>query len=127
MFEKKFVITVADDDPAIVKLASRALRMRGYQVLEANCGTEALDAAERHDNPVDLLLTDVEMPGMDGIALWRSIRAQRPETKVIFMSGSAMPDVVDGAPFLGKPFTVHKLVGIVEDTLRLERDRSAAA
>jgi two-component system, cell cycle sensor histidine kinase and response regulator CckA len=120
MLEKSIV--VAEDNPAILQLASSALRMQGYQVLEANCGTEALDAAERHDQPVDLLLTDVEMPGMDGIALWQSIRAQRPETKVVFMSGSATPDDVDGAPFLSKPFTVHNLVGIVEDTLRLRRD-----
>jgi two-component system cell cycle sensor histidine kinase/response regulator CckA len=122
MSEKNFVITVADDNPAVLKLASRALRMRGYQVLEANGGTEALELAERHDRPVDLLLTDVEMPGMDGIALWRSIRAWRPETKVVFMSGSATPDDVEGAPFLSKPFTLPALTGIVEATLRFKPD-----
>ena len=77
--------------------------MEGYQVLEANGGTEALDVAARHDKPLDLLLTDVEMPGMDGIELSRSMRAQRPETKVISMSRSATPDEVKGAPFLSKP------------------------
>lgn len=65
MFEKDFVITVADDNPAVLALTSGVLRTQGYQVLEANSGPAALDAAERHDRPVDLLLTDVEMPGMD--------------------------------------------------------------
>jgi two-component system cell cycle sensor histidine kinase/response regulator CckA len=119
VFQKEFVITVADDNPAIVELVSRALRTRGYQVLGAHCGKEALNQAERHDRQLHLLLTDIEMPGMDGIELWQSIRAARPETKVIFMSGSTTRDGVDGAPFLSKPFTVPELVGIVEEILRL--------
>jgi len=116
--EKQFVIAVADDNPAIVGLTASTLSMQGYQFLEAHCGTEALKAAERHDKPVDLLLTDGEMPGMDGIALWQSIRVQRHETNVVFVSRSATPDDVDGAPFQSKPFTLPKLMGIVEDTLQ---------
>jgi DNA-binding NtrC family response regulator len=58
------------------------------------------------------------MPGMNGIALWQSLRAKWPETKVIFMTGSANPDDVGGAPFLSKPFALDKLIGIVEDTLQ---------
>src|SRR6516164_7678524 len=100
MFERDFTITVADDNRGVLELVSRVLRMQGYQVLEANSGPEALHVAERHDRPVDLLLTDVEMPGMDGIELSRFLRAQRPETKVIFMSGNGTLGDVDGAPCL---------------------------
>ena len=62
------------------------------------------------DRLVDLLLTDVEIPGMDGIELLRSMRAQRPERKVILISGSATPDTVEGGPLLSKPFTVFENV-----------------
>ena len=124
--EKQLVIAVADDNPAIAGLVAGTLRRQGYQVLEAHCGTEALKAVESHDGkPLDLLLTDLEMPGINGIALWQSVRAKRPETKVVFMSGSATPDDVDGAPFLSKPFTLAKLVGIVEDTLQSSLSRAS--
>jgi len=118
-FETPFVIVVADDNPAILDLVSRILRMQGHQVLEANGGTEALGVVERHDGkPLHLLLTDLEMPGMNGVALWQSVRAKRPETKVVFMSGGAALDDVDGAPCLSKPFTLSRLIGIVEETLQ---------
>lgn len=115
--KEQFVITVVDDNPAVLQLAATVLRMQGYRVLEARCGADALDAAERHDKAVDLLLTDMEMPGMDGISLWREIRARRQETRVVFMSGRAMPGDVQGEPFLSKPFNLATLVGTVEDGL----------
>ena len=73
--EKQFTIAVVDDNPAILQLVAKVLRIQGYQVLEAGCGAEAMDAAKRHDKPVDLLLTDVDMPGMDGVTFARSARA----------------------------------------------------
>jgi two-component system cell cycle sensor histidine kinase/response regulator CckA len=117
MSERDFTVTVADDNRGVLELVSRALRMHGYQVLEANSGPEALDVAERHDRPVDLLLTDVEMPGMDGIELSRSMRTKRPETKVIFMSGNGTLEELDGTPFLSKPFAIPELLSTVKDTL----------
>src|SRR5260370_416911 len=81
---KQLVITVVDDNPAILQLVAGVLRMQGYRVLEAESGAEALDAAEHHDKPVDLLLTDIDMPGMDGISLWQEVRERWPETKVVF-------------------------------------------
>jgi two-component system cell cycle sensor histidine kinase/response regulator CckA len=120
MSERNLTVTVADDSPGVLELVSSVLRMQGYQVLEANSGPEALDAAERHDRPVDLLLTDVEMPGMNGIELSRSMRAQRPGTKVIFMSGSGTLEEVDGAPFLSKPFAIPELLSTVKSTLLLK-------
>ena len=95
-----------------LRRVSRVLRMQGYRVLEANSGHEALEVAERHDRPVDLLLS-----GMDGIELSRSIRAQRPATKVVFMSGSGTLKEFDGAPFLSKPFAIPELLRTVKDIL----------
>ena len=115
--EKQFTIAVVDDDPAILKLAATVLRIQGYRVLEGGCGAEALDVAERHDKPVDLLLTDIDMPGMDGVSLSREVRERWPETKVVFMSGGATADSVGGEPFLSKPFALRELVGLVDDTL----------
>ena len=90
-------------------------------MLEAGCGAEALDAAKRHDKPVDLLLTDIDMPGMGGVLLSREVRERWPETKVVFMSGGATPDNVGGEPFLSKPFALRELVALVDDNLRSSR------
>jgi CheY-like chemotaxis protein len=117
MFERNFTISVADDNLGILELVSKVLRMQGYQVLEADSGPEALDMAARHDRPIDLLLTDVDMPGMDGIELSRSMRAKRPETKVILMSGNGALAEADGAPLLSKPFAIPELLSMVKHTL----------
>ena len=114
--EKQFT-AVVDDNPAILQLVAKVLRIQGYQVLEAGCGAEAMDAAKRHDKPVDLLLTDIDMPGIDGVSLSRDVRERWPETKVVFMSGGATPDSVGGEPFLSKPFALRELVGLVDDRL----------
>ena len=115
--EKQFTIAVVDDNPAVLQLAAKVLRIQGYRVLEAGCGAEALDMAERHDKPVNLLLTDIDMPGMDGVSLSREVRERWPETKVVFMSGGATPDSVGGEPFLSKPFALRELVALVDDSL----------
>jgi len=119
--EKQFTIAVADDNPAILQFVAKVLRLQGYRVLEAGCGAEALDAAKRHDKPVDLLLTDIDMPGMDGVSLSREVRERWPETKVVFMSGGTTPDSVGGGPFLSKPFALRELVALVDDSLNSNR------
>lgn len=115
--EKQFVIAVVDDNPAVLQLAANLLRMQGYRVLEARCGTEALHTAERHDKAVDLLLTDIDMPEMDGISLSQEVRERWPETRVVFMSGGRQADHVEGDAFLSKPFAPNELLTIVEDSL----------
>jgi len=121
LVEKQFTIAVVDDNPAILQLVAKVLRIQGYQVLEAGCGAEAMDAAKRHDKPVDLLLTDIDMPGIDGVLLSREVRERWPETKVVFMSGGATPDSVGGEPFLSKPFALRELVALVDDSLNSSR------
>ena len=115
--EKKFTIAVVDDNPAIRRFVAKVLRMHGYRVLEAGCGAEAMDAAEHHGNTVDVLLTDIDLPGMDGVSLSRVLRERWPETKVVFMSGGLTPDSVGGEPFLSKPFALRELVTLVDGTV----------
>ena len=107
--EKQFTIVVVDDNKAVRQFVAKVLRMQGYRVLEAGCGAEALDVAEQHDEAVDLLLTDFEMPEMDGLSLWREVRERWAEVRVVFMSGSATPHNFEGEPFLSKPFALHEL------------------
>jgi two-component system cell cycle sensor histidine kinase/response regulator CckA len=115
--KQQFTIAVVDDNPAILQLVAKVLRIQGYQVLEAGCGVEALDAAKRHDKPVDLLLTDIDMPGIDGVSLSREVHERWPETRVVFMSGGTTPNGVGGEPFLSKPFALRELVALVDDSL----------
>jgi CheY-like chemotaxis protein len=105
-------ILVVDDDSDMRDLAAEILAMQGHSVLKAASGAEALSICARHAGPIDLLLTDVEMPRMRGPYLASEVRSIRPEAKVLFMSGSASASVVD-APLLPKPFTVSALLGVV--------------
>jgi CheY-like chemotaxis protein len=127
--EREFTIAVVDDNPAVRRFVAKALRMCGYRVLEAGCGAEAIDAAEveHHGNPVDLLLTDLDLSGMDGVSLSRLVRKRWPEIRVVFMSGGAMPDSLDGEPFLSKPFALRQLVTVVDDRLNSSRLSCRAA
>jgi CheY-like chemotaxis protein len=108
-------VLVVEDERMVRELVREILAQQGYNVLEAHRGTEALEVSERHEGPIHLLLTDVVMPGMDGPELARRLTAQRPEMKVLFMSGYTdhiiLHDgvLVPGSEFLQKPFTVRAL------------------
>jgi len=80
-------ILVVDDERVVRELVSRILRSRGYTVLEAHCGGEALRIVQEHADTIHLLLTDVLMPDMNGPALAEQVQALRPCTKVLYMSG----------------------------------------
>jgi two-component system cell cycle sensor histidine kinase/response regulator CckA len=121
--EEQFTIVVVDDNKAVRQFVAKVLRMQGYRVLEAGCGAEALDAAQHHEKAVDLLLTDVEMPEMNGLSLSREVRERWPEVRVVFMSGSATPHEFDGELFLSKPFALHELVAVVDDCLSRHHSR----
>jgi DNA-binding response OmpR family regulator len=114
-------ILVVDDEPAIRTLAAQALGNRGYQVLLAGDGPEALQIADAHPSAIHLLVTDIMLPSENGIALARAILSKRRETRVLYMSGfqSEMIQLVqdDGGPdggFLQKPFTPRMLLERVE-------------
>ncbi|MBI1864932.1 MAG: response regulator, partial [Nitrospirae bacterium] len=108
-------ILLVEDDPTVRVFAGRVLRDRGYAVIEAGNGDEALLVAKNHAGPIDLVVTDIVMPRMGGLALAESLAALRPEAKVLYMSGYT-DDMVgwsralqSGAAFLQKPFTPEVL------------------
>jgi two-component system, cell cycle sensor histidine kinase and response regulator CckA len=116
-------VLVAEDDPAVRKMASRILRRQGYGVLEAGDGLEALIAANHHDGPIQLLLTDVVMPRMSGPRLAAAIRESRPDLKVVHMSGYADESIAEhgvleaGIHLLQKPFDEERLLRMIRAVL----------
>ena len=115
-------ILVVDDDDDVREVTAALLARRGYSVLTAASGAEALRICARHAGPIDLLLTDVEMPQMTGPLLARAVRSVRPEARVLFMSGNAHATALD-APLVPKPFTVSALVGRVGEVLGTALER----
>jgi two-component system cell cycle sensor histidine kinase/response regulator CckA len=109
-------VLVVEDDDAVRDLAVRVLESHGYHVLHAGCGPDALQLSEQYDGPIDLLLTDVVMPQMNGRKLSEELRAQRPGTPVLYMSGYADSNILrrgtlpPGMAFLSKPFAVEELI-----------------
>ncbi|MGI9658085.1 MAG: PAS domain S-box protein [Gaiellaceae bacterium] len=103
-------IMLAEDDALVRRVASKSLTRQGFLVIEAASGTEALEIVRNHTGPVDLLVTDVVMPGMRGTELATELRRARPNLKVLYMSGytgDAMREqgVPPDSEFLAKPFT----------------------
>ncbi len=116
-------ILVVEDEPGIRGLVRKILRREGYEVLEAGSAEEALTEADAEDVKIDLLLTDVLLPGKGGRELAESLAASNPELKVVYVSGFTDDEAVrsgdfpPGSRFLQKPFTLSALVGAVIDAL----------
>lgn len=104
-----FTILVADDEEPLRNLLCRLLERNGYAALPALDGPDALRIASEYPGPIDLLLADVRMPGMQGPELYRCLESQRPGLRVLFMSGYVGSRIGD-APFLRKPFTPDVLL-----------------
>ncbi len=118
-------ILVVEDEPALLAIATRMLESNGYRVLRAGGPAEALQIVDEHPARIDLLVTDVIMPGMNGHALARRLLEKRPGLRVLYMSGypsDVIADqgvLVDGVQFLQKPFLISEFNGKVRDTLAL--------
>jgi PAS domain S-box-containing protein len=116
-------ILLVEDEDAVRDFAVRALTMRGYKVLDACGGEEALELVSEHDGPIDLLISDVVMPGMEGPELVNEMRKRMPELRVIFISGYAeesfrnAPDRPEDCLFLPKPFSLKQLTSKVKEVL----------
>jgi two-component system cell cycle sensor histidine kinase/response regulator CckA len=116
-------VLVAEDEDGVRAPVRRILVAHGYRVLEAQDGPSALRVARDHAGKIDLLLTDVVMPGMNGGELARQLRRVRGGLRVVFMSGYSTEAVAThgilapGAAFLQKPFSVEELVGRLRDVL----------
>ena len=119
-------VLVVDDDTAVRHVASKVLRRGGYQVLEAAGGEEALAIAEERSEEIDLLLTDVVMPGMSGRELSEVMGERYPHMPVLFMSAYTEDEVilrgirVADVHFIEKPFTVDGLRQKVQEVLEAE-------
>jgi CheY-like chemotaxis protein len=116
-------ILVVEDEAGVRELACQFLRVKGYTVLDAKDGPEALEVAGRHSGVIHLLLSDMVMPKMNGGELARLLKEVRPDIQVAFMSGYSEFSAGDAgrgfgeAPVLQKPFSPVSLVGIVREAL----------
>jgi two-component system cell cycle sensor histidine kinase/response regulator CckA len=117
------VVLLVEDEAPVRAFASRALRLRGYTVIEAQNAEEALKALEDGDLKVDVFVTDVIMPGMDGPSWVRQALRDRPEAKVVFVSGYAeesfaqTQEAIPNSVFLPKPFSLNDLAATVRDQI----------
>ena len=125
-------LLVVEDEPANLKITRTTLQRLGYSVIEAASAKEALALAARHEGPLHLLLTDVIMPEMNGLDLYKRIAASRPGIKVVFMSGYSaefLPSTDDGkgdVSFLQKPFSMQELSAKVRKVLDPDQQATAA-
>lgn len=99
---------VVDDDSAIRRLVVTTFQPLGYRILEASGGEEALSVSDTFDDTIDLLLTDVMMPGMDGLKLSNALLARRPTIKTLFMSGYENDIIANGGVLDDSIFFVQK-------------------
>lgn len=117
------VVLLVEDEAPVRAFASRALRLRGYTVLEADSAETALETLQDKSLEVDIFVTDVIMPGMDGPSWVREALVDRPDTKVVFVSGYAEDAFGEGQPdipnsvFLPKPFSLNDLTTTVQQQL----------
>jgi len=121
--EGQGTILLVEDEDGVRELTARTLIMQGYQVLMAGNGQEALQVSNGYDGPINLLLTDVVMPLMDGRSLVKQLQPQRPEMRVLYMSGYADRPLVKefmsdpSIAFLAKPFNMESLTQKVRAVL----------
>jgi CheY-like chemotaxis protein len=118
------LILVVDDEPGVRDLVCRTLRDEGYRTLEASHGGEALERVEAGSERIDLVVTDVVMPGMDGRELGRRLAQSQPTLPILYISAYDVNDIFrrgsprTSAPFLQKPFPPETLINSVEQLLR---------
>jgi len=116
-------ILLVEDESAILRMATVMLERQGYTVLAASRPSEAIRLATDHPGDIQMLMTDVVMPEMDGRELATRVRAQYPAIKVLFMSGymantlSHRSILEEGSHFIGKPFSMNELWAEVRRTL----------
>ncbi len=117
-------ILLAEDDSSMLRFLAMALKKAGHQVLTASDGTEAMDIIKNgKSDEIDLLLTDIVMPGIDGIELSKKATKHNPEIKVMFITGFAAVAMgqtginTGNTKLLSKPFHLNDLVNQVDTLL----------
>jgi DNA-binding response OmpR family regulator len=123
----EMTILVVDDEPSVLDTVEDGLRSQGCRsVLKAATGEEGLRIAEAHPGPITVLLVDVVMPGVSGPEVAERLRAVRPDTKVLFMSGfstevTVVNGVKEGDPLVVKPFRLETLRRKIQELLEVGR------
>jgi PAS domain S-box-containing protein len=116
-------VLLVEDEESVRQLVRETLAAKGYRVMEAQNGQSGVAAAAQHEGKIDLVITDVVMPGMGGRELVKQLAQTRPETKVLYLSGYTEDAIVSegtiesGAAFLQKPFTLQNLSRKVREVL----------
>ncbi len=125
-------ILLVEDEGPVRAFSARALSNKGYRVLQADSAETALEQVERHGHEIDLIVTDVVMPGMTGPAMVEKIAKQYPDISVIFISGYAEDAFLSTYGddrrfnFLPKPFTLKQLATRVKEVMEKRREKQAA-
>ena len=116
-------VLLVEDEDSVRELVRETLQSKGYTVMEACDGINGMKVAETHDGKIDILITDVVMPGMSGRELAQRVSASRPTIKVLYLSGYTEDAIIHegvldpGTAFLQKPFTLQALARKVRDVL----------
>ena len=119
------LVLVVDDEAAICKITEIILKRSGFQVMTAMSGPEAVAVYEQRGNEINVVLTDVSMPGMDGVALTRALRLLNPMVKVIASTGHAdetrMAELraIAVSGLINKPYDSRKLISSIRQILDL--------
>jgi DNA-binding response OmpR family regulator len=133
MPENKATALLVDDEPVVLTILGPVLTLHGYNVLEAEDYYTALQAAESHGGRIDLLITDIALPGLNGFELARKLLQHRPELRVLLMSGYSGSEIcqyygveLDDLHFLAKPFQPAELLRRLQ-VLAAARERYPAS
>jgi CheY-like chemotaxis protein len=116
-------ILVVEDEESVRRLTVRMLEMLGHETIEASDGRKALDICRKPDHGVDLIVSDMMMPNMDGKAFVEQLKQEKGDFKVLFVSGYSVADTVDGqtlgveVAFIQKPFSRETLSSKVQELL----------
>lgn len=122
---------MVDDEPAVLELIKGILARQGYKILVADSGSQALEICQRDGSTIDLLLTDVMMPGMSGLGLVRSLRSLSHDFPVLYMTGGTLDSLSDEldpqAALLRKPFDPTSLVRSIRNFLDAARNKGGSS
>ena len=119
---EKTTILLVDDEQSVRSIVMKILQRAKYKVLEAENGEAAIRISDSHPDKIDLLISDMYMPGLRGPEVAQALAPKRPGLRILFMSGYADHDsrsgVPSGANFLNKPFSGKELAAKVEEVLK---------
>jgi DNA-binding response OmpR family regulator len=117
------VVLLVEDDDDLREMTTQMLALRGFHVLSANDAVSAITTCRVYDGTIDVLLTDLGLPGVSGGELARSAQAVRPQMEIVYVSGIPQDIAVKkglikaGSPFIAKPFTTDVLAGTLRSVL----------